>query len=503
MKRIVLFLTLALFSAAAQATPLTPAGYSDSNGVVTAVTPATPFPVTFGASGPSVTLGTSASATNPHRSGDLSTGLFSSLSGAVQLACGAATQLNCSSVGVSIGTSAVAANPLDVKGAMAVGTYAGTTSGAANGLIVSGSVGIGTSSPLTALDVRGVIDVQGKNGIYQDVTNSNVAIGSTQFPSTVQIGTSQFNTAVGVQALNAVTSGGLNTAVGYNAGASQTTGVDIVAIGKDAFASGNASDVVAIGVAAGKSAGAQNVIIGSFANFNAAGAANSVIIGYDAGPNATGANNTIIGQAVGSATLTSGANNILIGVSNAIDVTSGSESNAIHIGGTGGDFIKVTGTSTSATETAIFKGNMQMPNLAASSAAQTGTVCWTTSTGNLTVDTTTTCLLSSRRFKKDIEPLTSGLDEIMKLRPVSFVYKENGGDVNLKTRKVGFIAEEVDQVDKRLVAYEKDGVTPRSVMYAEYTALLTKAIQEQQRQIDHIREGRDGYRCYGVFWCRD
>lgn len=131
---------------------------------------------------------------------------------------------------------------------------------------------------------------------------------------------------------------------------------------------------------------------------------------------------------------------------------------------------------------------INMSGLASSSAAQTGTVCWTTGTGRLTVDTTTTCLLSSLRFKKDVESLDSGLAEVMKMRPVTFMYKESGGDANLKKRKVGMIAEEVNKIDTRLVAYEQDGKTPRAIMYAEYTAVLTKAIQEQQKEIEDLKE---------------
>ena len=54
---------------------------------------------------------------------------------------------------VGIGT-ATPANQLDVKGSLAVGTYAGTASGTSNELIVGGSVGIGTTNPPNSLSVR-------------------------------------------------------------------------------------------------------------------------------------------------------------------------------------------------------------------------------------------------------------------------------------------------------------------------------------------------------------
>jgi hypothetical protein len=100
-----------------------------------------------------------------------------------------------------------------------------------------------------------------------------------------------------------------------------------------------------------------------------------------------------------------------------------------------------------------------------------------------------TCTLSSARFKNSIATSTTGLSEILNMRPVSFKYN-NGDD----STHLGFIAEEVNALDPRLVAYEADGVTPRSVRYEEFTAILTTAIQElattttaQQRDIDQMR----------------
>ena len=60
----------------------------------------------------------------------------------------------------------------------------------------------------------------------------------------------------------------------------------------------------------------------------------------------SGNNNLALGYQVGNATLTIGSDNILIGVSAAIDATTSSESNSIHIGGTGGDWVHVIGTNT-------------------------------------------------------------------------------------------------------------------------------------------------------------
>jgi hypothetical protein len=92
----------------------------------------------------------------------------------------------------------------------------------------------------------------------------------------------------------------------------------------------------------------------------------------------------------------------------------------------------------------------------------------------------TDCTLSSARFKQNIVDLAAGLSEVLRLRPVSFQY------TGTTDNHVGLIAEEVQQVEPRLVFYEDDGVTPRGVRYTELTALLTKAIQEQQARLDAL-----------------
>jgi hypothetical protein len=73
--------------------------------------------------------------------------------------------------------------------------------------------------------------------------------------------------------------------------------------------------------------------------------------------------------------------------------------------------------------------------------------------------------------------LDIGLSEVLKLNPVNFNYKPNITNDNVK--QVGFIAEQVANVTPDLVFYNPDG-TPENVRYDKMSALLTKAIQEQQ-----------------------
>jgi hypothetical protein len=152
--------------------------------------------------------------------------------------------------------------------------------------------------------------------------------------------------------------------------------------------------------------------------------------------------------------------------------------------------VAASGTTQQTANTQILLGDntVAMPNLASSSAVQTGTVCLGVS-GNLTYDTTTTCLLSDGRMKENIDPLDVGLDEIMQLKPVSYDLKPKVNPSHLG-RQVGLIAQDVMAVDPRLAATYQSGPnegTPSGVRYEQMVALLVKGMQEQQHEINDLK----------------
>ncbi|OHA30752.1 MAG: hypothetical protein A3B11_02050 [Candidatus Taylorbacteria bacterium RIFCSPLOWO2_01_FULL_44_26] len=138
--------------------------------------------------------------------------------------------------------------------------------------------------------------------------------------------------------------------------------------------------------------------------------------------------------------------------------------------------------TTSPWRTLSVVGTVALNGLTATPSTQDA-VCIDAVTNEITTNTSQpTCTVSSARFKNNISTLnTSALDSVTKFRPVSFKY--NGGD---SSEHIGLIAEEVNLIEPRLVAYEADGVTPRGVRYEEMTALLIKAIQEQNARLDNI-----------------
>ncbi len=106
-------------------------------------------------------------------------------------------------------------------------------------------------------------------------------------------------------------------------------------------------------------------------------------------------------------------------------------------------------------------------------------LCWNTTTHE--IEAGTTCSLSSENFKQDIVPLSSGLAQVMALNPVSFRFKPGYGD-NGSTTQLGFIAEQAATVDPRFVTFDTEG-KPNGFVYPNFTAVLTKAIQEQEARI--------------------
>jgi hypothetical protein len=143
------------------------------------------------------------------------------------------------------------------------------------------------------------------------------------------------------------------------------------------------------------------------------------------------------------------------------------------------NFNLYSGNSGTASITMSTVGAVGLPKIASSSSATTGTVCWTTATGNLTVDTTTGCLASSERFKTGIALLDTGWYKVLQLRPVSYTLKD---DPMHDGPMIGLVAEQVAAVDPRLVAYDATGA-PHGVRYWSISVLLLRAVKVQQYQI--------------------
>lgn len=98
-------------------------------------------------------------------------------------------------------------------------------------------------------------------------------------------------------------------------------------------------------------------------------------------------------------------------------------------------------------------------------------------TGILLLSFATLFAQSSERYKDDIHGMAEASTNLMRLRPVTFHYKEayDAGDGQLQ---YGLIAEEVADVFPDLVVYNEDG-TPETVKYHLLATLLLNELQKQ------------------------
>ncbi len=87
---------------------------------------------------------------------------------------------------------------------------------------------------------------------------------------------------------------------------------------------------------------------------------------------------------------------------------------------------------------------------------------------------------SDSRLKHDIQPLGKSMENILKLRGVSFVYNN---DSTGKTQ-IGFVAQELEAIYPELVITDDDGF--KAVNYANMTAILLEGIKEQQTELDGL-----------------
>jgi len=198
---------------------------------------------------------------------------------------------------------------------------------------------------------------------------------------------------------------------------------------------------------AAATASGNNIAVGSNASFNMTGSTN-VAIGINTLYSTSGNSNIAIGYYAGN-TITSGSGNIHIGDGSSGLITTGNNNIIIGNEGTAGDTttirIGTLGTQTKNFQAGIFGttvGGSGVP-VEVDNTGQLGTV------------------VSSKKYKHDIQPLNDLSSRIFELQPVSFKYNPDR-DAS-QTTQYGLIAEEVEQVYPELVVY-KDGI-PETVSY--------------------------------------
>lgn len=296
----------------------------------------------------------------------------------------------------------------------------------------------------------------GANALYSNTAgSSNTAVGVSALQNNT---TATYNTAIGWEALYSNTSGEYNTATGYEALASNTTGTYNSAHG--------------YGALGGNSTGSYNTAEGSFAlaeSDHGSGSASSAF-GYSALPISTGSNNTAVGYEALDNDGT-GGDNIGIGYEAGYNITSGTYN--IDIGSIGSS--SDSGTiriGTPGTQTSFFAAGIDGVTVSS------GVEVFINSSGQLgTVN-------SSLRFKEDVHDMGDASSAILRLRPVTYRYKQPYADGS-KPIDYGLIAEEVAEVYPDLVVRGTDGQI-QTVQYQKLTPMLLNELQKQHQLVEQM-----------------
>ena len=93
--------------------------------------------------------------------------------------------------------------------------------------------------------------------------------------------------------------------------------------------------------------------------------------------------------------------------------------------------------------------------------------------------------VSDEKFKENIEDISYGLDTVKSLKPRKFKWKDS------QENDIGFIAQEVQPIINEIINEPLESPESlengMSMNYSALTAVLTKAIQEQQEQIEALQ----------------
>ena len=301
-----------------------------------------------------------------------------------------------------------------------------------------------------------------------DKADNNVAIGERCM---MDITGGDRNVALGANTMKEITMGSYNVGIGEEAcggnSAAAFTGQDNVGIGRGALDSvTTGDDNIALGLAAldkcttgsynialGKNClkdtttGEYNIAMGEGSQRYASGS-NNISMGYRTAHNISGSNNVLIGASIltSSSDSLSGSNNTLIGKS--ASPSSASVSNEMTLGHSGLNTLRCNQTSITS--------------------------------------------LSDGRDKINVAELGEGLDFVSRLKPVKFEWKTRDGNIKDGTCEAGFIAQDLQQLQKdtdtdylKLVMDSNPDRLEAS--YGKLVPILVRAIQELKSEVEQLK----------------
>jgi hypothetical protein len=260
-----------------------------------------------------------------------------------------------------------------------------------------------------------------------------------------------------------------------------------------------ASGNVLAGFAAGYwvTTGNDNIILG---NYPVAGSANNVttgnrniLIGRDvrapnpAGDDQLNIGNLIYGTNLGQGTTLSTGR---VGIGNyapqsRLHVSSETSDMSVFMNSTAGGLRFVNTASTNYIQSGSSVSSTSSADLAFSNMGATQIHMVIRANGNIEINhnlnvgqsirATAFTYSSDRRLKHDIKTYQNGLGQILKLRGVEFTWNKDD------QQDIGFIAQEVEKVEPRLVTKDQSGF--KAVKYGNIIAIIVEAIKELDQKL--------------------
>ncbi len=321
------------------------------------------------------------------------------------------------------------------------------------------SIVINSSSTITTTSRNGAITTNSGTGIVSisnDSTNNTINVGTGAGVKTVVVGSTN---STSTSTLQSGTAGIAITAT--NGVITANSGTGIISISNDASATT---------LNIGTGGAVKTISIGGTS-------ANVIAIG-----NTQTGGSVAIGTAMTTGTVSIGGTGLQTGT---VSIAPGTGAQAVNIA-TGGTGIKTVNIATGAVANVVAIGSVTG---AASLTLNSGTagitatgVVGTTAAGGVPVVISAAGLLgtvvSSRRFKHDIQDMNDESSNILDLRPVTFAYNSDASE----TKQYGLIAEEVDEIFPGIVVRNLDGEI-ETVQYHILPVLLLNEIKKLNARI--------------------
>jgi Chaperone of endosialidase len=389
--------------------------------------------------------------------------------------------------GLTVGRGAGAVATNTAVGATALGVNTSGTNNTAVGYQAGYSNITGTYS--TYLGHQSGYSITGTNNTFGGAfSGANLTTGTyntgwghgTINNSTASTGSGSYNSALGYEALNYLSTGSNNVAVGYQALKVNTTASNNTAVGYQAgYTNSTASFNTFIGQQAGYSAtGAQNTFVGVQSGYYVTGNKNSILGGYNGNQGGldirTASNYIVLADGDGNPRqIIDSSGNALFGTTSSTPIGSGVQGVAILNAGR----IDINKTS----DAGLYIGRQTttgaLVNFYYGGAGPKGSI--STDGTNVAYNTS-----SDYRLKENIAPMTGALAKVAALKPCTYKWKVDGSDGE------GFIAHELAEIVPQCVSGEKDAVDEegnpkyQGIDTSFLVATLTAAIQELKAEFD-------------------